>query len=78
MSLQEVKENIQSNTNEILLMTKDNLEKLKSFISYDIIYKYFELKKNEDRKELLKQYIKEFYNFYLFIKIKLTHLQIFH
>ena len=65
LSIEEVKKKIHSNTNEILLITEDNLKELKSFISYDIIYEYFKLKKDE-RKEHLKQYIKEFYNFYLF------------
>ena len=54
LSIEEVKKNIHSNTSEILLITEDNLKELKSFISYDIIYEYFILKK-DDRKEHLKQ-----------------------
>ena len=69
LSPEEVKKKIHSNTNEILLITEDNLKELKSFISYDIIYEYFKLKK-DDRKKHLKQYVKEFYNFCLFYQNK--------
>lgn len=72
MNSEEIRRNIHNNNiNDIILINKENLNKIKSFISYDIINKYFILNK-EQRKKYLEEHINEFHNFFLFYNKKIN------